>query len=73
MLSQEALDHADLTVLTATIGASALVKNCLWIYLKSSTVNIYPPKGDDSGGSLKVILSNFAAIYSMITASYFDR
>ncbi|XP_063226747.1 uncharacterized protein LOC134533250 isoform X2 [Bacillus rossius redtenbacheri] len=31
-LSQEALDHADLTVLTGTLGAAALVKNCLWCY-----------------------------------------
>lgn len=53
-LSQEALDHADLTVLTATIGASALIKNSLWVYLNSVTKNICPPKGDESGGSLKV-------------------
>jgi hypothetical protein len=31
-LSQEALDHADLTVLTGTLGAAALVRNCLWCY-----------------------------------------
>ncbi|XP_020709486.2 uncharacterized protein LOC105688635 [Athalia rosae] len=31
-LTQEALDHADLTVLTATLGAAALVRNCLWSY-----------------------------------------
>lgn len=53
-LSQEALDHADLTVLTATIGASALIKNSLWVYLRSVTTNLCPPKGDESGGSLKV-------------------
>ncbi|EEZ98750.1 uncharacterized protein LOC658339 [Tribolium castaneum] len=35
VLTQEALDHADLTVLTGTIGASALLKNCLWFYLQS--------------------------------------
>ncbi|XP_050514797.1 uncharacterized protein KIAA0825 homolog [Diabrotica virgifera virgifera] len=34
ILTQEALDHADLTVLTGTIGASALLKNCLWFYIK---------------------------------------
>ncbi|XP_046736552.1 uncharacterized protein LOC124405560 isoform X3 [Diprion similis] len=33
-LTQEALDHADLTVLTATLGAAALVRNCLWNYDK---------------------------------------
>lgn len=54
ILSQEALDHADLTVLTAVIGASALIKNSLWVYLRSVTVNLCPPKGGDSGGSLKV-------------------
>ncbi|EFN85448.1 uncharacterized protein LOC105182315 [Harpegnathos saltator] len=32
MLIQESLDHADLTVLTATLGAAALVRNCLWCY-----------------------------------------
>lgn len=53
-LSQEALDHADLTVLTATIGAAALVKNSLWVYQKSVTQSICPPKGDEPGGSLKV-------------------
>lgn len=53
-LSQEALDHADLTVLTATIGAAALVKNSLWVYQRSVTTSICPPKGDEPGGSLKV-------------------
>lgn len=31
-LSQEALDHADLTVLTGTIGTATLIKNTIWIY-----------------------------------------
>lgn len=31
-MTQEALDHADLTVLIGTIGAAALLKNCLWHY-----------------------------------------
>ncbi|XP_046392270.1 uncharacterized protein LOC124160463 [Ischnura elegans] len=31
-LSQEALDHADLTVLTGTLGAAALTRNALWCY-----------------------------------------
>lgn len=35
MLTQEALDHADLTVLTGTIGAAALLKNCLWYYIQT--------------------------------------
>ncbi|XP_044259026.1 uncharacterized protein LOC123007679 [Tribolium madens] len=35
VLTQEALDHADLTVLTGTIGAAALLKNCLWFYLQT--------------------------------------
>jgi hypothetical protein len=53
-LSQEALDHADLSVLTATIGAAALVKNSLWVYLQCTTIKMCPPKGDENGGSLKV-------------------
>lgn len=35
VLTQEALDHADLSVLTGTIGAAALLKNCLWCYIHS--------------------------------------
>ncbi|XP_075215325.1 uncharacterized protein LOC142321215 [Lycorma delicatula] len=31
-LSQEALDHADLQVLTGTLGAAALMKNTCWLY-----------------------------------------
>ncbi|XP_063706631.1 uncharacterized protein LOC134835643 [Culicoides brevitarsis] len=54
VLSQEALDHADLTVLTAVIGAAALVKNCLWVYLQCTEKNVCPPKGDEEGGSLKM-------------------
>ncbi|KAH1027558.1 hypothetical protein HUJ05_001042, partial [Dendroctonus ponderosae] len=34
VLTQEALDHADLTVLTGTIGATALLKNCLRFYIQ---------------------------------------
>lgn len=34
MLVQEALDHADLPVLTATLGATALLKNSLFCYLQ---------------------------------------
>lgn len=55
-LSQEALDHADLTVLTAVIGASALIKNSLWVYLRCVTVDWCPPRGDETGGSLKALL-----------------
>jgi len=36
VLSQEALDHADLPVLTATLGASALIKNSLHCYIQVS-------------------------------------
>lgn len=36
VLSQEALDHADLPVLTATLGASALIKNSLYCYIQAS-------------------------------------
>lgn len=60
-LSQEALDHADLTVLTAVIGASALIKNCLWVYLRSVTEDWCPPRGDEKGGSLKAYFDHFSS------------
>jgi hypothetical protein len=34
VLAQEALDHADLPVLTAALGAAALLKNSLFCYLQ---------------------------------------
>ncbi|XP_052740770.1 uncharacterized protein LOC112050628 [Bicyclus anynana] len=34
VLAQEALDHADLPVLTATLGAAALLKNTLYCYVQ---------------------------------------
>lgn len=34
ILAQEALDHADLPVLTATLGAAALLKNSLYCYVQ---------------------------------------
>lgn len=34
MLAQEALDHADLPVLTATLGAAALLKNSMYCYVQ---------------------------------------
>ncbi|KAF6210222.1 hypothetical protein GE061_013325 [Apolygus lucorum] len=39
-LSQEALDHADLQVLTSTLGAAALVGNTLWIYNHSKKLPV---------------------------------
>jgi hypothetical protein len=52
-LLQEALGHADLSVLTATIGAAALVKNSLWVNLQCTKIKICPC-GNENGGSLKV-------------------
>ncbi|XP_017769023.1 PREDICTED: uncharacterized protein KIAA0825 [Nicrophorus vespilloides] len=49
VLTQEALDHADLTVLTGTIGAAALLKNCLWCYAQ----NTENPKLEDGDKLLK--------------------
>ncbi|XP_071439938.1 uncharacterized protein KIAA0825 homolog [Hetaerina americana] len=43
-LSQEALDHADLTVLTGTLGAAALTRNSLWCY------NELLKRGSDTAG-----------------------
>ncbi|KAF5286871.1 hypothetical protein FQA39_LY00404 [Lamprigera yunnana] len=37
ILTQEALDHADLAVLMGTLGAAALIKNCLWFYIQLCT------------------------------------
>ncbi|KAK4881862.1 hypothetical protein RN001_005181 [Aquatica leii] len=37
VLTQEALDHADLTVLMGTLGAAVLIKNCLWFYIQLCT------------------------------------
>jgi hypothetical protein len=49
-LSQEALDHDDLSVLTATIGAAALVKNSLWVNLQCTKIKMCPC-GNENGGS----------------------
>lgn len=46
ILTQEALDHADLSVLTGTIGAVSLLKNCIWCYthsLKEENLSIMEP------------------------------
>ncbi|XP_011496322.1 PREDICTED: uncharacterized protein LOC105360970 [Ceratosolen solmsi marchali] len=40
-LIQESLDHADLTVLTATLGAAALIRNCLWCYNQQTKNEIH--------------------------------
>ncbi|KAF5287146.1 hypothetical protein FQR65_LT12332 [Abscondita terminalis] len=37
VLTQEALDHADLTVLMGTLGAAVLIKNSLWFYIQLCT------------------------------------
>ncbi|KAL7286852.1 hypothetical protein TKK_0018989 [Trichogramma kaykai] len=39
-LIQESLDHADLTVLTATLGAAALIRNTIWLYHKAAKPQI---------------------------------
>lgn len=71
-LSQEALDHADLTVLTATIGASALIKNTLSIYLQCVTFAVCPPKGDDKGGSLKLSYKQFTELTEALAERLLD-
>lgn len=65
-LSQEALDHADLTVLTATIGAAALIKNTLWVYLNSVSQNLCPPKGDEPGVSMKACIWSYWVLTCVI-------
>ncbi|KAK5650866.1 hypothetical protein RI129_001895 [Pyrocoelia pectoralis] len=38
ILTQEALDHADLTVLMGALGAAALIKNSLWFYIQQCPI-----------------------------------
>uniref|UniRef100_A0A1B0DML4 Uncharacterized protein n=1 Tax=Phlebotomus papatasi TaxID=29031 RepID=A0A1B0DML4_PHLPP len=71
-LSQEALDHADLTVLTATIGAAALVKNSIWIYLQNVSVSVCPPRGDEKGGSLKMSYKQYSELTEALAERLLD-
>ncbi|XP_037940493.1 uncharacterized protein LOC119673299 [Teleopsis dalmanni] len=72
VLSQESLDHADLSVLTATIGASALIRNCLDIYLQVSTTKYCPPKGDEKGGALKLTLKQYSQMSEALAERLLD-
>ncbi|XP_049774049.1 uncharacterized protein KIAA0825 homolog isoform X1 [Schistocerca cancellata] len=70
-LSQEALDHADLTVLTGTLGAAAVIKNCLWCYneqLKKRAEETGSPKSDD-----KVTLYNSYRRYHDMSEALAER
>ncbi|XP_018401787.1 PREDICTED: uncharacterized protein LOC108778955 [Cyphomyrmex costatus] len=60
-LIQESLDHADLTVLTATLGAAALVRNCLWCYNQHA-------KGTISSQSSEKINKSYKAFHEMAEA-----
>lgn len=71
-LSQESLDHADLSVLTATIGAAALIKNSLNIYLQTTTQNIILPKGDEKGGSIKMAYKQFSQMAESLIERLLD-
>lgn len=71
-LSQEALDHADLSVLTATIGAASLLKNVLWVYLQNVTVHVCPPKGDEEGGSLKISHRQYSELTEALAERLLD-
>ncbi|XP_060820395.1 uncharacterized protein LOC132909531 [Bombus pascuorum] len=53
LLIQESLDHADLTVLTATLGAAALVRNCLWCYNRQAKNLISPQSSEKLNASYK--------------------
>lgn len=72
MLSQESLDHADLSVLTATIGAAALVRNTLSVYLQVATVKFYPPKGNEKGGALKISLKQYSQLAEALAERLLD-
>lgn len=71
-LSQEALDHADLSVLTATIGAASLLKNALSVYLQNVTVHVCPPKGDEEGGSLKISHRQYSELTEALAERLLD-
>ncbi|OAD53553.1 hypothetical protein WN48_09770 [Eufriesea mexicana] len=53
LLIQESLDHADLTVLTATLGAAALIRNCLWCYNQQTKSSISPQSSERLNTSYK--------------------
>ncbi|XP_043581466.1 uncharacterized protein LOC122567202 isoform X4 [Bombus pyrosoma] len=53
LLIQESLDHADLTVLTATLGAAALIRNCLWCYNRQAKNLISPQSSEKLNTSYK--------------------
>ncbi|XP_011881191.1 PREDICTED: uncharacterized protein LOC105569377 [Vollenhovia emeryi] len=61
MLIQESLDHADLTVLTATLGAAALIRNCLRCYNQHA-------KGIISSQSSEKINKSHKAFHEMAEA-----
>ncbi|XP_067206507.1 uncharacterized protein [Linepithema humile] len=61
MLIQESLDHADLTVLTATLGAAALIRNCLWCYCQHA-------KGTISSQSSEKINKSYKEFHEMAEA-----
>ncbi|XP_026470814.1 uncharacterized protein LOC113375081 [Ctenocephalides felis] len=71
-LSQEALDHADLAVLTATIGAAALIRNCLFCYLQRVTqTKCRGPPGEKSG-SLKVSHKQYSEMAEALAERLLD-
>ncbi|KAH0946009.1 hypothetical protein HN011_005249 [Eciton burchellii] len=61
LLIQESLDHADLTVLTATLGAAALIRNCLWHYNQQT-------KGTISSQSSEKMNASYKAFHEMAEA-----
>ncbi|XP_055911935.1 uncharacterized protein LOC129945964 [Eupeodes corollae] len=72
ILTQESLDHADLSVLTATIGAAALIKNCLKVYLSAATTKHCPPRGDEKGGSLKLSQKQYSQMAEALAERLLD-
>ncbi|CAB3239457.1 unnamed protein product [Arctia plantaginis] len=65
MLAQEALDHADLPVLTATLGAAALLKNSLYCYVTHI---------EDSGNSERYsLLQNCYKRYTTMSEAVGER
>ncbi|CAB0010939.1 unnamed protein product [Nesidiocoris tenuis] len=72
-LSQEALDHADLQVLTSTLGAAALVANALWIYNHSKKLpagNNFPALVKEYQGMKEALAERVLDLHCRLTSLY---
>ncbi|XP_049870073.1 uncharacterized protein LOC126369613 isoform X2 [Pectinophora gossypiella] len=68
MLVQEALDHADLPVLTATLGAAALLKNSLFCYLQ----HVEDAATSESQGSMQAAYKRYVTMSEAVAERVLD-